>query len=109
MSFSFDYSMNRQEGGVDSNPKMGQTISVGWTTETGALKSGSESGTFPDSFYLNETTGSYTNIDKTYKLILDDMDSSKRLSIRTSPEHKAGLTNGTYWLYIDNIKVTITK
>lgn len=109
LSFSFDYSMNRQEGGVDSNPKMGQTISVGWTTETGALKSGSESGTFPDSFYLNETTGSYTNIDKTYKLILDDMDSSKRLSIRTSPEHKAGLTNGTYWLYIDNIKVTITK
>ena len=82
---------------------------MGWTTETGALKSGSESGTFPASFYINETTGSYTNIDKTYELVLDDMDSSKRLSIRTAPEHNWLGTNGTYWLYIDNIKVTITK
>ena len=109
LKLSFDYSMNRQEGGIGSNPNMGQTVYVGWTTETGALKSGSESGTFPASLYINETIGSYTNIDKTYELVLDDMDSSKRLSIRTAPEHKGGLTNGTYWLYIDNIKVTITK
>ena len=110
MSFSFDYSMNRQEGGIGSNPNMGQTVYVGWTTKTDdPLESGSKSGTFPASFYINETAGSYTNIDKTYELVLDDMDSSKSLSIRTAPEHKAGLTNGTYWLYIDNIKVTITK
>lgn len=107
LKLSFDYSMNRQEGGIVKN--VGQTVYVGWTTETGALKSGSESGTFPASFYINETTGSYTNIDKTYELVLDDMDSSKRLSIRTAPEHNWLGTNGTYWLYIDNIKVTITK
>lgn len=107
LKLSFDYSMNRQEGGIVKN--VGQTVYVGWTKETGALKSGSESGTFPASFYINETTGSYTNIDKTYELVLDDMDSSKRLSIRTAPEHNWLGTNGTYWLYIDNIKVTITK
>ena len=110
LKLSFDYSMNRQEGGIGSNPNMGQTVYVGWTTKTDdPLESGSKSGTFPASFYINETAGSYTNIDKTYELVLDDMDSSKRLSIRTAPEHKGGLTNGTYWLYIDNIKVTITK
>ena len=107
LKLSFDYSMNRKEGGIVKN--VGQTVYVGWTTETGALKSGSESGTFPASFYINETTGSYTNIDKTYELVLDDMDSIKRLSIRTAPEHNWLGTNGTYWLYIDNIKVTITK
>ena len=107
LKLSFDYSMNRQEGGIVKN--VGQTVYVGWTTETGPLSSGSKSGTFPASFYINETTGSYTNIDKTYELVLDDMDSSKRLSIRTAPEHNWLGTNGTYWLYIDNIKVTITK
>lgn len=108
LKLSFDYSMNRQEGGIVKN--VGQTVYVGWTTKTDdPLESGSKSGTFPASFYINETTGSYTNIDKTYELVLDDMDSSKRLSIRTAPEHNWLGTNGTYWLYIDNIKVTITK
>ena len=106
LKLSFDYSMNRQELG---SSKVGQTVYVGWTTETGALSSGSKSGTFPASFHINETTGSYTNIDKTYELVLDDMDSSKRLSIRTNTESNAGLNNSTCWLYIDNIKVTITK
>lgn len=108
LKLSFDYSMNRQEGGIVKN--VGQTVYVGWTTKTDdPLESGSKSGTFPASFYINETAGSYTNIDKTYELVLDDMDSSKRLSIRTAPEHNWLGTNGTYWLYIDNIKVTITK
>ena len=62
LKLSFDYSMNRQELG---SSKVGQTVYVGWTTETGALSSGSKSGTFPASFHINETTGSYTNIDKT--------------------------------------------
>ena len=105
LKLSFDYSMNRQELG---SSKVGQTVYVGWTTETGALSSGSKSGTFPASFHINETTGSYTNIDKTYELVLDDMDSSKRLSIRTNTDYYA-FNNSTCWLYIDNIKVTIKK
>ena len=98
--------MDRQELG---SSKVGQTVYVGWTTETGALSSSSESGTFPASFYINETAGSYTNIDKTYELVLNDMDSSKRLSIRTNTEFNLSPNNSTCWLYIDNIKVTITK
>ena len=106
LKLSFDYSMDRQELG---SSKVGQTVYVGWTTETGALSSSSESGTFPASFYINETAGSYTNIDKTYELVLNDMDSSKRLSIRTNTEFNLSPNNSTCWLYIDNIKVTITK
>ncbi len=109
LSLSFNYSMNRQEGGLGSNPKLGCTVYVGWTTETGDLKSGDESGTFPDSFYLNETTGSYTNIDKLFQTTLLDMDNTKRLSIRQENELKVDFTNGTYWLYLDNIKASIAK
>ena len=32
-----------------------------------------------------------------------------RLTWLTTNEHKAGTTNGTYWLYIDNVKVSIAK
>ena len=109
LSLSFNYSMNRQEGGLGSKPKLGCTVYVGWTTATGDLKSGDESGTFPDSFYLNETTGSYTNIDKLFQTTLLDMDNTKRLSIRQVNEVKYDATNGTYWLYLDNIKVSIAK
>lgn len=109
LSLSFNYSMNRQEGGLGSKPKLGCTVYVGWTTKTGDLKSGDESGTFPDSFYLNETTGSYTNIDKLFQTTLLDMDNTKRLSIRQENEVKYDATNGTYWLYLDNITVSIAK
>ena len=109
LSLSFNYSMNREEGGLGSKPKLGCTVFVGWTTKTGDIKSGDESGTFPDSFYLNETTGSYTNIDKYYSTTLLDMDNTKRLSIRQENEVKYDATNGTYWLYLDNIKVSIAK
>lgn len=109
LSLSFNYSMNRQEGGLGSKPQLGCTVYVGWTTETGDLKSGDESGTFPDSFYLNETTGSYTNIDKLFQTTLLDMDNTKRLSIRQENELKVDFTNGTYWLYLDNIKASIAK
>ena len=109
LSLSFNYSMNRQEGGLGSKPKLGCTVYVGWTTKTGDLKSGDESGTFPDSFYLNETTGSYTNIDKLFQTTLLDMDNTKRLSIRQENEVKVDFTNGTYWLYLDNIKASIAK
>lgn len=109
LSLSFNYSMNREEGGLFSKPKLGCTVYVGWTSKTGDLKSADESGTFPDSFYLNETTGSYTNINHSFSTILPDMDCTKRLSIRQENEVKYDATNGTYWLYLDNITVSIAK
>ena len=101
--------MNRQEGGIGSNPKLGATVYVGWTTDTGDLSSGNSTGTFPDTFSVNEVTGSYTNINHTHTTLLDDMTCEKRLSIRELAEQKADMTNGTYWLYLDNFKVYIVN
>ena len=109
LSLTFNYSMNRQEGGIGSNPKLGATVYVGWTTDTGDLSSGNSTGTFPDTFSVNEVTGSYTNINHTHTTLLDDMTCEKRLSIRELAEQKADMTNGTYWLYLDNFKVYIVN
>ena len=109
ISLTFNYSMNRQEGGIGTSPKLGATVMVGWTTDTGSLSSGDDTGTFPDSFYVNEDTGSYTNIDHEHSTQLDDMTSAMRLSIRELAETKGDMTNGTYWLYLDNIRVTIVN
>ena len=106
--FSFDYSMDRQEGAVINKPELGINVFVGWTDKTGDLGSGDTDGTYADSFELNETGGSYDLIDKTYTVVLPNMTSQKRLSVReeTQTDYKG---NGTYWLYIDNIKVQIKK
>ncbi|MGM9737315.1 MAG: hypothetical protein ACI3ZT_02755 [Candidatus Cryptobacteroides sp.] len=109
LSFSFNYSMNRQEGGLGSAPKLGATVYVGWTTETGDIKSSDDTGTFPDSFYVNEDTGSYTYINHEHSTRLDDMTSEMRLSIREVADVKWDTTNGTFWLYLDNIKVYIVN
>ena len=107
--FSFDYSMDRQEGAaIITNPKLGIKVFVGWTDKTGDLYSGDTDGTYADSFELNETGGSYDLIDKTYTVVLPNMTSQKRLSVREETQ-RSGNGNGTYWLYIDNIKVQIKK
>ncbi|MDD7155056.1 MAG: hypothetical protein SPI33_02870 [Candidatus Cryptobacteroides sp.] len=109
ISLTFNYSMNRQEGGIGSKPKLGATVNVGWTTDTGNLSSGNETGTFPDSFYVNEETGSYSEIGNEHSTQLDGITNAMRLSIRELAETKADMTNGTYWLYLDNIKVSIAN
>ena len=109
ISLTFNYSMNREEGGIGSKPKLGATVNVGWTTATGDLSSGDSTGTFPDSFYVNEDTGSYTNINNVHSTQLDGITSAMRLSIRELAETKGDMTNGTYWLYLDNIKVSIAN
>ena len=112
--FSFDYSMDRQEGpAIITNPKLGIKVFVGWTDKTGDLASGNTDGTYADFFELNETGGSYDLIDKAYTVVLPNMTSQKRLSVReeTQKANKGTgpFSNGTYWLYIDNIKVQIKK
>ena len=102
LSISYDYSMNRQ--GLD----ISQTVYFGYTDKAGGIKSGDDSGTFTDSFEINETTGSYSNIDHEANVVLSGMTSSYRLSWRTIPKSDwKGYT--TCWLYIDNIKVKIKK
>ena len=119
VSWTFDYSMDRQEGGVAiSMPLLGQYVYLGSTTTQGAIKSGTnfytsgiggQDGSFPVNFYLNEVGGSYTTISNTYNYVMANCGSTTRLTWLTTNEHKAGTTNGTYWLYIDNVKVSIVK
>ncbi len=119
VSWTFDYSMDRQEGGVAiSMPLLGQYVYLGSTTTQGAIKSGTnfytsgiggQDGSFPVNFYLNEVGGSYTTISNTYNYVMANCGSTTRLTWLTTNEHKAGTTNGTFWLYIDNVKVSIVK
>lgn len=107
LNMFFNYSMNREETNAKN---AGVTVYVGWTTDTGDLSSSSTTGTFPDSFTVNETTGSYTNINHEYSTLLDDMTCDKRLSIREVTDNVTSIgSNGTYWLYLDNIKVSIAN
>ena len=109
LEVAFDYSMDRTGYATPgfSVPEISQTVKVGYITTSANLKSGDDSGNFPSSFTVNETGGSYTNIGHSYSTELTDVTPPLRLSWLTAPEHKAGTTNNTCWLYIDNIKVKI--
>ena len=119
VSWTFDYSMDRQEGGLAiSMPLLGQYVYLGSTTTQGTISSGpnfytskigGQDGSFPTNFYLNETGGSYTTMSYTHTYVLSGCGPTTRLTWLTTNEHKAGTTNGTFWLYIDNVKVSIAK
>ncbi len=104
LDVSYDYSMNRE-----GTPKIAQTVYFGYITTSKNLKSGDDTGTFPSSFDINETTGSYTNINHTANATLSEVGAPLRLSWRTVPETNWGANNNTCWLYLDNIKVKIKK
>ena len=111
LNVNFDYSMDRNGYATwpFSAPEIYQTVHIGYITTPDALKSGDDTGEFPVNFNVNETTGSYTNISHNYSVGLEGVKAPLRLSWRTTPEHKAGTSNNTCWLYIDNIKVKIKK
>ena len=104
LDVSYDYSMNRE-----GDPKIAQTVYFGYITTEKSLKSGDDTGTFLESFKINETSGSYTNINHTANTLLKGVGAPLRLSWRTMPETNWGANNNTCWLYIDNIKVKIKK
>lgn len=104
LNVMYDYSMNRE-----GTPKIAQTVYFGYITTEANLKSGDDTGTFPSSFDINETTGSYDNINHTADVTLIGVTAPLRMSWRTVPETNWGANNNTCWLYIDNIKVKIAK
>lgn len=106
---TFNYSMNREEGGIGSGPKLGATVHVGWNDNLNGISSGNTSGTFVESFYVNENTGSYDNIDKEHSTAIPGMTNARRISWREVADSKISLTNGTYWLYLDNVRVSIAQ
>ena len=96
--------MNRE-----GSPKISQTVHVGFIKVANNYKSGDDDGSFTTYFEVNETTGSYTNINHTYSYDLTAVGAPLRLSWRTVPETNWGANNNTRWLYLDNIKVKIKK
>jgi YD repeat-containing protein len=109
LDVQFDYSMGREEGGLGSGTNASQTVYLGYITTSDNLKSDDETGTWKSNFELNETTGSYTNINHLSQTTLTDVQSPLRLSWRTITPTYAATTNSTCWLYIDNVKVKIIK
>ena len=111
----FDYGADNQFGGIAiiTDPDVGQTCFVGYVTSSGGYKSGDTTGTFEDgnSFYVKEYTGSYTSTPNTAEYTIHNAPQGNafRLTIRTEIESRAGTTNTTAWLYIDNIKISIAK
>lgn len=106
---TFSYSMNREEGGLGSAPKLGATVHVGWNDNLDGISSGNTSGTFVESFHVNEDTGSYDNIDKEHSTAIPGMTNARRISWREVADGTSGTSNGTYWLYLDNVRVSIAK
>ena len=106
---TFNYSMNREEGGLGSAPKLGATVHVGWNDNLDGISSGNTSGTFVESFHVNENTGSYDNIDKEHSTAIPGMTNARRISWREVADGTSGTSNGTYWLYLDNVRVSIAK
>ena len=106
---TFNYSMNREEGGLGSAPKLGATVHVGWNDNLDGISSGNTSGTFVESFHVNEETGSYDNIDKEHSTAIPGMTNARRISWREVADGTSGTSNGTYWLYLDNVRVSIAQ
>ena len=109
LDVQFNYSMGREEGGLGSGTNASQNVYLGYITTSENLSSGDETGTFPNSFELNETTGSYENIDHLSQTTLKEVKAPLRLSWRTVTPTYSATTNSTCWLYIDNVKVKIKK
>lgn len=115
LKVTFNYSGNRQEGGIGTKPQIGQYLYLGYVNNHDLLSSGNEEGTFEsgNSLSLNETTGSYDVINHYAEFTLSDVYSvpgeEPRISFRTMCENRAGTTNTTSWMYFDNIRVSIVK
>ena len=109
LSITFDYGMDREEGGLGSNPKLGQTCYLGYVkNNNNPIASGrnfytygldDQEGEFFTNFYIKETGASYKNLThKDYSYSLSGCDNKTRLTWLTTNDHKSGATNGTFWL-----------
>ncbi len=110
---TFNYGMNRTEGGIAiTKPGLGLTCYFGYVTSTNAYKSGDSTGTFAGgdhTFSMNATDASYDIIPNTKTLYLNNVGSSTRLTWRINADNKNDLSNGDYYLYLDNVIVQIAQ
>ena len=59
--------------------------------------------------YLPKTGGSYTSFAGTKTVTIDNVDNGMRLAWIVSTDNSSSNTNANYWLYLDDIKVSIAK
>lgn len=102
----FDYGANNQYSG---NANVGQTLNIGYVTSEEGYKSGDGTGTFKESFYIKEYSGSYDNTPNSKGYTIPVPEGLVRISWKSDIEHKAGFTNTTAWFYIDNVTVQIAN
>lgn len=109
ITVTFDYGMDRRDGGLGT-ADVGQYVYLGYVTSNTAYTSGDDTGEFVADFYIKEKGASYTNIPhKDYSFTIQACTLSTRITWRTVREHKAGVSNNTFWLYIDNVRVQIKQ
>jgi len=115
LKVEFDYGADNKYGGlaIITDGNVGQDCHIGYVTSSSAYSSGATDGTFEDNntFYVKEYTGSYTNTPNNYSTTIHSAPAGDllRISWRTVIEHQAGTTNTTAWLYVDNVKVSISS
>lgn len=107
---SYDYGANNKYKTFITSGDYGQNVSIGYVTDTKGYESGAKDGTFSDSFYIKEYSGSYTNLPNHRETIISSVPTGTvRITWRSDVEHQPGTDNTTCWLYIDNVKVQIAK
>lgn len=107
----FDYGMNEARSSSSAS-WVNQTCYVGRVDNQGALSSASTEGVYEDgnNFTLQETDASYTNLTHIdQQFTINSCRNTSRLSIRTVPSRGSGNSNNTCWLYLDNIRVSISE
>ncbi len=107
---SYDYGANNKYYTLITKGDYGQNVSIGYVTDTKGYESGASDGTFSDTFYIKEYTGSYTNLPNHRETVISSVPTGTvRITWRSDVEHQPGTNNTTCWLYIDNVKVQIAK
>lgn len=109
ISVSYDYGVNNA---YDLGGDFGQTVQIGYVTNTEGYNSGDDTGTFEkeNEFHTEEKNGSYEktpNYDT--RIIHSAPTGTLRITWRSSVDFNAAPNNTTCWLYIDNVKVQIAK
>lgn len=108
LKVSFSYGANRKEYGTGSgNP----TLTFGHTTQSGALAPSSEiENIVLSNSEVTSLSGSYSNTPYNAEFEIDNCTNATRLSWQSSTSRTSVIAgNGNYWIYLDNIKVQISK
>lgn len=106
IAVSFDY------GGGYGGYDFGASVAYGYTTTTGAINStsgGSWGISNPVQFTPYSYDGSYSTTPDHYSYTLSNCTSAYRLSWEIMTTGNKFTKNANHWLYIDNIKVSISK